>query len=178
MKNQNGGTLIAIIFCSIVFIVIYYIVDTSKVDYEKISDVSNTYYIGDTINLGDFSVKLENFKTKKKGDSLGGYAAVDDAQWIAIFLTYTNTSGEEKSISKNVRLINGNGEELKEPTFYYDAWGGVHLDSATLMNGGSKTGFLHFRNIQIDKPENLILQIACNSYFDKKSTFNFKLINK
>ncbi|MCI8618357.1 MAG: DUF4352 domain-containing protein [Clostridia bacterium] len=178
MKKQNGGTLIAIIFCSIVFIVAYYIIDTSKVDYEKISDVSSTYYIGDTVELGDFSVKLEECKTKKKGDSLGGYAAVDDEQWIAIYLTYTNKSGDEKSISKNIRLINGNGEELKELTFFYSAWGGVHLDKATLINGGSKTGFVHFRNTRIDNLENLTLQVSCNSYFDEESTFNFKLVNK
>ena len=98
MKKENGGTLIAIIFCAIVFIVVYYIIDISKVDYEKISDVSNTYYIGDVVNLGDFSVKLDGYKTKKKGDSIDSYKVVDDQQWIAIFLTYTNISKEEKYI--------------------------------------------------------------------------------
>lgn len=177
MKKENGGTLIAIIFCSIIFVVVYYIVDTSKVDYENISDVSNTYYIGDTVVLGDFSVKLESYKTKKKGDSIDSYKEVDDQQWIAVFLTYTNISNKEKYISKNVRLINGNGEELGQPTIYYNVWNGVHLDSATLMSGGSKTGFLQFINTKIDNPENFTLQISCNSFFDEKSTFNFKLVD-
>lgn len=177
MKKENGGILLAIIFCVIVFIVIYYIIDISKVDKEKISNVSNTYYIGDTVNLGDFSVKLDSYKTKKKGDSIDSYKVVDDQQWIAIFLTYTNISKEEKYISKNIRLINGNGEELEQPTFYYNVWDGTHLDGATLMSGGSKTGFIQFVNTRIDSPENFTLQISCNSFFDEKSTFNFKLVN-
>jgi len=178
MKKQSGGTIIAIIFCVIVFIAIYYIVDTSKVDYEKISDVSKTYYIGDTVNLGEFSVKLESYKTKKKGDSIDSYKVVDDQQWIAVFLTYTNTSDKEKYISKHIRLINSNGEELEQPKLYYNVWNGVHLDSAKLMKSGSKTGFVQFINTRIDNEKDLMLQIACNSYFDEKSTFNFKLINK
>lgn len=177
MKKENGGILLAIIFCVIVFIVIYYIINISKVDKEKISNVSNTYYIGDTVNLGDFSVKLDSYKTKKKGDSIDSYKVVDDQQWIAIFLTYTNISNEEKYISKNIRLINGNGEELEQPTFYYNVWDGVHLDGTKLMSGGSKTGFIQFINTRIDSPENFTLQISCNSFFNEESTFNFKLVN-
>lgn len=168
----------SIILLSIIICVTIYMIDTSIVDYDNISDVSKTYHIGDTVNCGDFTVKLESYKIKKKGDRIDSFSVVDDQQWVAIFLTYTNISGEEKYLSKNIRLINGNGEELEQPTLYYNVWNGVHLDGATLMSGGSKTGFVQFINTKIDKPKDFILQIACNSLFDEKSTFNFKLINK
>lgn len=175
MKEEKGGTIIVFIFCVILMIFVLYITTNFSVDYENISDVSKTYHIGDTVNCGDFTVKLESYKIKKKGDRIDSFSVVDDKQWVAIFLTYTNISDEEKYLSKNIRLINGNGEELEQPTLYYNVWNGVHLDGATLMSGGSKTGFVQFINTKIDKPKDFILQIACNSLFDEKSTFNFKL---
>lgn len=153
--------------------------DIAKIGSSKegsnISDTSKIYYMGDTVNLGDFSVTLENYQTKEKGDKIDSYNVVDDQQWIAIFLKYTNISEKEKYISRNVRVINGNGEVLQQPTFYYNVWDGEHLDSTKLMSGGSKTDFLVFTNTIIDDPRDIKIEISNNSRFDKKSTFSFKL---
>lgn len=175
MKEEKGSATIAFIFCVVMVVFVIYLVTNFTVDYENISDVSKTYHIGDTVNCGDFSIKLESYSIKKKGDKIDSYSVVNDQQWVAVFLTCTNISDKEKYLSKNVRLINGNGEELEQPTLYYNVWNGVHLDGATLMSGGSKTGFIQFINTKIDNPKDFTLQVACNSLFDEKSTFNFKL---
>lgn len=181
VKNRttiSKNIIIVIIFIAVISVAFIEIIVNSNAKPVNMSDSSETYYIGDTINLGDFTVKLEKYKTKEKGDRIDDYSVVADQQWIAIFLKYTNVSGEEKLVNSNVRLINSNGEQLEQPTLYYNVWGGEHLDSSNLMNNGSKTGFLAFINTKKDKAENLSLQICSDSIFREKNTFNFKLKEK
>lgn len=179
MKNERGGIIISLILIVIIIVVIGVLVDNSReIDTEKISDVSKTYYIGDTVELEDFSVKLEDVKTKNRGASIDSYKTVADPQWIAVFLTYTNKSGEEKTFYKTMRMINGSGEVIETASTYYEIWGVPYLESSTLINGGSKTGFVPFANTRKDDLKDVTLQISCKSNFDEKATFNFKLTNK
>lgn len=176
-KKLKHAGLIILLSILVFFMCILIAVGSTMPD-PNISDVSQTYYIGDTVDLGDFSVKLEKYDTREKGDRIDDYSVVSDPQWIAVYLTYTNESGKESRIPRYVRLINGNGEQLEQPTLYYKVWDGEHLDNANLIDGGSKTGYLLFGNTKIDKAKDLTLQISCNSSFRENNTFNFKLTKK
>lgn len=175
MKNENGGILGLFLFVIIVVVFILCVNATNEQPIEGTSDISKTYYIGDTVTIKDFSVTLENCDTRKKGDSIDSYNYVADEQWVAVFLTYTNITDKEKNLYKHVRLINSSGEELERPVMYYDVWDGTILDNANLMPGGTKTGFVQFINTKIDKVSDLTLQICSNSSFSEATTYNFKL---
>ena len=178
MRKEQGRTVITIFFIVLAIIFIAVVASNTNSDYNNISDVKQTYFIGDTVELNGWSVKLEGFDTKKYGDSIDSYSYVSDQQWIAIFLTYTNKSSNTDKIPRYVRLINSNGEILDNSVIYYNVWDKTLLDTAELVAGGSKTGFVPFVNTKIDKPEDITVQISCKSNFEENITFNFKLVEE
>lgn len=178
LKSEKGSIFGIIGFLVVLMVVIAILsTDDSSAD-DVISDINQTYYIGDTVEFKDFSVTLNNYEIKNKGTFISDTEYIDAPQWIAITFTYTNTSDETSSLHRNVRLINSSGEIIPMSTIYYEIWNTNYLEQTELVKGGSKTGFLQFANTLQDSPENITVQVSRGSSFKDAATFSFKLTNR
>lgn len=146
----------------IIIFILFFVAFTSLENENKSGNKSEPidYKIGDTISCKDYDVTFNSYDIKnyQQDDYI-----VDGDQWIALYLTVVNTSDSEISFSEDkVKYINSNGEKISNMTLTVDIWDGDRLNNFKLVSGGSKTGYIVFRE-KINDTSNIHFQFSCNS---------------
>lgn len=152
--------IIMLIMCSGIFML--FALGSSDVDSSKY-DTDKVYNVGDTLDCPSYDITVDNVQIKGKGTSIGGYQTISDPEWIAVTLTIKNKSSEQQTYNDaSVTLTNSNGEILNHATWVYDIWGVKMLDSPELESGGTKTGYIQYKNNNDDNSK-LVLNVDCDT---------------
>lgn len=163
-QKKSSGCLTSLIIVISLFIIIGFVVnnyDSSGKNTSKNYNTKKGYSVSEKLTCPNFDVTIDKVQIKKKGSRIDDYYVIDDPEWIGVTLTVKNTTNETKTFyTSKVDLTNTNGEILDHSWLTYEIWGVPLLNSPELIAGGTKTGYIQFKNNNTDN-SNLTLTVDC-----------------
>ena len=161
-KNNDFSLnrVLTVVFLCIGFIILMCIIIPTDDKEDEMKPKTN-YKFNETISCDKYDITFNsyNIKTYKDNDYI-----IDGEQWIALYVTIKNTSNNDITFyESNIEYINNNGEIISRMPLTVDIWKGERLNSPEIIRGGTKTGYIVFRE-NLNKIDNISFRLNCSLF--------------